>query len=107
MLQFSVPTVDCFDPTAFAFIRAAARENPKKRWFGADALWEDYSFNHFAEYAGPDNQPLSRGQFFRQLKIAGIKRTRSGAKNQSGKRPYVYELVIRGRLKSEMGRASL
>ena len=46
------------------------------------------SFRPFRQYAGPDNQPLSRGQFFRQLKIAGIEQ-RDRAQNPSGKRPYV------------------
>lgn len=104
MLRLSVPALDRFDPSAFAFVAAVMRENPKKRWFSADAVWEDYSFSYFAEYAGPNDEPLSRGQFFRQLKIAGIKRTRSGARNQVGKRPYVYKLVRRGRLKTEVGR---
>lgn len=105
MLKLSVPTIDRFDPSAFAFVAATARENSKKQWVGADSIWEDYSFGHFAEYAGPHDQPLSRGQFFRQLKIAGVKRTRSGTKDQSGKRPYVYQLVTRWRPRKNVGRS--
>lgn len=105
MLKVSVPTVDRFDPSAFGFVAAAAREGSNKRWLGAEALWEDYSFAYYAEHAGPNDAPLSRGQFFRQLKNAGVKRSRTGAKDQLGKRPYVYELVTRGGPRKNMGRS--
>jgi hypothetical protein len=99
-----MPTLDRFDPSVFGFVDAVRRENPRKTWHGSETAWEDYSFEHFAEFAGSEDVPLTRAQFFRQLKLAGVKRKRSGAKDARGKRPYVYQLVSRGRPSNEVRR---
>lgn len=105
MLNIALPTLDRFDPSVLGYVDAARRENPKKFWLGSDAIWEDYSIGHFAEYAGVDDCPLSRAQFFRHLKLAGVKRTRSTVKDASGKRPYIYKLIARGRPSKRPGRS--
>lgn len=104
MLSISLPAIDRFDPSVFGFVDTARRDNPRKSWLGAEAAWEDYSIGHFAEYAGPEDRPLTRAQFFRQLKLAGVKRKRSGAKDARGKRPYTYQLVPPGRPTKQAGR---
>lgn len=103
-MKITIPTVDRFDPSVFGFIDTVRRENPRKIWLGSEAVWEDYSFGHFAEFAGADDRPLSRAQFFRQLKLAGVKRKRSGAKDARGRRPYIYQLILRGRPSEHVGR---
>ena len=102
-IKISVPTIDRFDPSAAGFVAAVRLEDPTKRWGGSDHLYEDYAFR-FAECAGPEDHPLSRVQFLRQVKMAGVRRTRSGAKDERGKRSYIYQIASRGRPRKHPGR---
>jgi hypothetical protein len=100
-ISFSVPAVDAAAPISAGRYRLddfRARWETEFPWVRADTdgVWRRY-VDDFAEYAGPKDVPLTRNQLFRQLGAMGIKRFRSGKKDNRGKRPYLYQLVMRGR----------
>ena len=85
------PTLYYFDASAPAFVDHCAREMPYQIW-DAGGLWFEYA-DWFANFSSDVTRPLTRSQFFRQLKGTRIRRFRSGAKDERGKRPYLYRLA--------------
>lgn len=83
--------MNLLEMTAHGFVERHRAGNPTLV-LDADSLWESYA-DDFATHASVNDRPLSRGQLFRQLKAAGMRRFRSGAKNASGKRPYLYRIA--------------
>jgi hypothetical protein len=92
-----------FDPSAFGFVSRLRAEYPRGIW-DAVGLWDEYAVHYFGEHAGPHHRPLSRAQLFRQLRSAGMRRFRAGAKDPTGKRPYLYRISSPGRPCKRRGR---
>lgn len=55
-------------------------------------VWEFY-VDDYAEHSKPNDRPLTRHQLFRKLRLAGMHRFRSGAKDPAGVRRYLYRLT--------------
>jgi hypothetical protein len=91
-----------FDPSATGFVSRLKAQDLRGVWT-APEVWEEYAF-FFAECAGPNERPLTHSQLFRQLRSAGMRRFRAGAKDPGGKRPYLYRIASPGRPSKRRGR---
>lgn len=90
------------DLSAAGFVGRLRAESPRII-LDAEGVWNFY-VDDFSEYGSANDQPLTRCQLFRQLRQAGLRRFRSGAKTASGKRPYLYRLTSPGRPRRRPGR---
>jgi len=71
----------------------------------ADGVWR-LLIDDYSEYATAADEIPTRNQVFRQLGPAGVRKFRSGSKDDRGKRPYLYRLTSRGRPRRRPGRSA-
>ncbi len=72
----------------------------------ADGVWR-LLIDDYSEYATAADDIPTRNQVFRQLGAAGVRKFRSGSKDDRGKRPYLYRLAPRGRPRRRPGRSAI
>lgn len=91
------------DLSAAGFVSRLRTENAALV-LDVQGVWESY-VDDYADHGSANDRPLTRNQLFRQLRAAGMRRFRSGARDGSGKRPYLYRLASPGRRGRRPGRS--